>query len=306
MKKKIFHLTMLLTALAALTISGCKKESTTDDSVAANDASNISLITNSTGNDADNSMSTTHALSGKTESLVFETLTNASVVIDSGNGTATITYNGWDFYNTINRSGTITVQLLGYPNVHWKDPGATLQITYALTATINNLTYSFTGTHYIENVNGGLAYQVMDGLVPGTVTRKHTCNNANITFPDGSVRAWSFNRTRTFSIVNGNPTITLSGDTTINGILNVAQWGTDRVGDAFYASIPTTISSGWACGFFHPTAGVHVHHVANRTVTVTYGVDSDGMPHTGTGCAYGYQMTYTKGSKTVTAVFPYL
>jgi len=307
MKKQILKLAMLLTALVALTISSCKKESTTDDSVAAGDASNISSVMNTTGDDADNSMSTNHTISGKTEGLLFEQLYNATVAIDSTTGTATITYNGTDYYGIITRTGTITVQLLGFPAVHWKDAGATLQLTYNLTATINGLTYKFTGTHYIENVNGGLAYQVMDGLTPGiTVVRKHTCNNDNITFPDGSQRLWSFNRVRTFSNPGGiNPTITLSGDTTINGVLNVAQWGTDRVGEAFYAAIPTTISSDFACGFFHPTVGEHVHHVANRTVTIVYGVDQNGVQHTGTGCAYGYQMTWTKGSKSYTQVFQY-
>ncbi len=309
MKKTSLNLIMLLIAVMALTISGCKKESTTDDSVAANDASNISTVMNSTGDDVDNAMSTNHSISGKTESLVFETIYGATVVIDSNGanpGTAVITYTGTDFYGIIQRSGTITITLEGYQNgVRWRDTGAMLQIVYDLTATINGNTYSFAGTHYIENVYGGLAYQVMDGLVSGTVTRKHTCNNANITFPGGSVRAWSFNRIRTFSIIYGNPTITLSGDTSVNGISNVAQWGTDRLGEAFYASIPKTISSGFACGFFHPTAGEHVHHVANRTVTIDYGVNSDGGAFTGSGCAYGYQMTYTKGSKSVTAVFPY-
>jgi hypothetical protein len=310
MKKITVNLIMLIVAIVALTISGCKKESTTDDSVAAGDAANISSALSSTSDDADNAMSTNHAVSGKTEGLVFETFCGASVVVDSNGtnpGTATITYSGTDCSGKLSRTGTVTAQLLNYPTTHWKDAGATLVLTYDVSVTViaTGLTYKITGTHNIENVNGGLAYQVMDGLTTTPVVRKHTCNNATITFPDGSQRLWSFNRTRTFSNTGSNPTITMTGDSTVDGIPNVAQWGTNRNNEAFYAAIPTPISSDYACNFFHPTTGEYLHHVANRTVTVMYGVNLDGTQHTGSGCAYGYQMTYTKGARSLTAVFPY-
>jgi len=307
MKKQLFNLSMLFAALLVLTISSCKKESTTDDSIAAGDAANISSAMSSTSDDADNAMSTNRSLSGKTEGLIFETLCGATTVIDSGSGTATITYNGQDCSGKLSRTGTVTVQLQGYPNVHWRDAGATLVLNYNVSVTViaTGETYGLTGTHYIDNVNGGLAYQVMDGLSTTTVVRKHTCNNATITFPDGSQRLWSFNRTRTFSNTGSNPTITLSGDTTINGIANVAQWGTNRNNETFYAAIISPISSDYQCNFFHPTTGEYLHHVANRTVTVVYGVNLDGSAYTGNGCAYGYKMTYTKGSRTLTGTFPY-
>lgn len=315
MKKLLLNLSMLCSMLLVLTLTSCKKDTNnTDDSVAAKDASNISSIMNASSDDAENSLSTNQTLSGKTQGVGFEVICNANVSVDSigiNAGTATINYTGDDCSGKISRSGTITVTLVGYSSgVRWRDTGAVLSITYNLTATVigTSETYTITGTHYITNVNGGLAYMVMDGLAPNTtVVRHHTCNNAMITFPDGSMRTWGFNRLRTYTNPGGtNPTISYTGDTTVNGISNTAQWGTDRVGDAFYAATPAPITSDFACGFFHPTAGQYIHHVANRTADVIFGVDLSGNAYTGTGCAYGYKITYTKGAKTVTATLPYL
>ena len=310
MKKTMLRPLLVLFALALLALNACKKPSTndTDDSVSSGDASAISAALNSTTNDADNAFSTNNKVSGKTQGLVYESLCNATATIDTvaGKGSILYTTGGTDCSGTVTRSGTITITLENYPAVHWSDSGAILAITYSNVAvTLNGYTYTFNGTQYIINVSGGLAWKVMDGVTPNaTVVRKHVADNVSVSFPNNTTRTWSFRRSRTFTDANNTPTITQAGDTTINGISNTESWGTDRLGESFQTEITSPISSNYNCGFFHPTTGSVTHQVANRSVTVTYGVDQNGHTEPSGTCPYGYQITYTKGTKTVTAVFP--
>jgi hypothetical protein len=189
--------------------------------------------------------------------------------------------------------------LLSYAQgARWKNAGATLEILYSnLTVTniLSGASYTLNGTHYLTNVTGGLAYQVMDGSVSGTVTHKHVSDNFTVTFANGVQRTWSARRTRTFTGtgVNTVRTVTLAGDTMINGDNNVEIWGTNRNGDAFESSLIVPVTSNNVCGYYHPVSGEYTHFVANRSADILFGVNASGNPFTIGLCPYGYKITYT-------------
>jgi hypothetical protein len=241
----------------------------------------------------------------------FEQVCGALVSYDSIHGMITITYNGAECNGVINRLGTITITLLDYTQgARWKSAGATLQVAYlnlVVTNIVSGASYTLNGTHYLTNVTVCLAYQVMDGSVTGTVAHKHITDNFTVTFANGTQKTWSARRTRTFTGAGilSVRTVTLAGDTSINGESNVEIWGTNRNGDAFSSSLIVPIASNNVCGYYHPVSGEYTHFVANRTVDVLFGVNSAGLPITGATCAFGYKITYTVNGNVQTKIDSY-
>ena len=266
MKKIILVFTLCLAIGTIITLNSCKKAAGTsnNDSTSAADASNTSSAMNATNDDATNAASTNSSMSGKTAG--FELLCGAMSTVDSVNGVITITYSGAECSGIIKRMGTVSVTLLNYAQgARWKNAGATLKIAYSnlvVTNILSGASYTFNGANYITNVTGGLAYQVMNGTVAGTVVHKHVADNLTMTFANGQQRTWSVRRTRTFT--GSGPlsvrTITLTGDTMINGQNNVEIWGTNNNGDAFTSSLIAPIVTGGiysgegvSSNVFHPS-----------------------------------------------------
>ncbi len=310
MKRIILALSLFVVTGTIITLTGCKKAATatTNDSTSAADASNVSNGMNATNDDATNAASTNSNFSGKTEG--FELLCGALATYDSVNGIITLTYSGNECLGLIKRVGTVTITLVDYAQgARWKSAGATMQIAYnnlVITNIISGASYTFNGTHYLTNVTGGLAYQILDGTVAGTVKHKHVAN-FTVTFSNGQQRSWSIRSSRTFTGLGAGTvrTITLTGDTMINGNNNVEIWGTNINGDDFASSLITPVVSDNICGYYHPTTGEYTHFVANRTVDILFGVDAAGNPATGILCPYGFKITYTAGGNAKTLIAPY-
>jgi hypothetical protein len=308
MKKQLFTLPLMLVAALMLMLSACKKDDNTDDSVSAEDHANVSNSLNASTDDAANIAGGIQTLSGKTDGYI----SICGATIDSSqksSGIITVTYAAAGCGNGINRTGTVTLTLQNYVSgTRWKDAGAVLQIDYnnlLITNVVTGAHITLNGTHYLTNETGGLAWRIMDGLDVGTVTHRHTATNFTLTFADGSVRTWSVNRLRTFTNNGSVKTVTVSSDHTENGVANADAWGTNRKGDAFVNAIITPISSNSTCGYYHPTVGEFTHKVANRMVDILYGVDANGNPVSGTNCAYGLKITYTKNTLTKTKIVSY-
>src|ERR1019366_2725906 len=195
--------------------------------------------------------------------------------------------------------------------------GTHLDDQYAvLTITITNLLvtdiatgghYTLNGTHYITNETGGLAWQVLLGLSTTTVAHRHT-GDLQLTFADNTQRTWTIDRTRTFKNTGGVASIELSSE----AANSVDATGTNKDGNTFTNAIPTTIvaNANPNCPW-KPYTGEYTHHVANRTATVVFGVNSAGTSigsaaTSSTDCALmGYMVTYTNGTHTRTRFVGY-
>ena len=307
--KSQLWLPLMLFIAVLLLFGSCKKSTTTtlDDAVSAEDHSNMNAAINSASDDATNVAGGIPSFAGKTESSF--SVCNATV--DSTQlaaGIITVTFTGNACGGNISRSGQMVLTLHGYATgTRWKDQGAMLQIDFNAVKVTNVATggsITLNGTHYLTNTTGGVAWKVINGAETGPVSHHHTATNFTITFDDGTQRTWSVDRVRTYTNPGNAPTITVSSDNTVGSDAHVDAWGTNRKGDAFVSQIVSPIVANQTCGWYKPTSGDFTHHVANRSVDILYGVDSNGNPVT-SGCGWGYKVTYEVNGRSRTKLVSY-
>jgi hypothetical protein len=212
----------------------------------------------------------------------------------------TINFVGRDSCNTINhRSGSITLTLANYvPGWKWTTKGSVVFITfnnYTVKRFFDGKAITIQGTKSFTNVSGGLISNLTTTSSP--VIHEVRANDLTITFDDGKVRTWSVHRIKTWSMPNSAEyQVAISSDTTIDGYSNAVMWGTTRLGSAFTNQITTPIVANTNCLWYEPTSGVHVINGIARSLTETFGVNSDGTIYTGTSCAYGYKFNWVNAS----------
>lgn len=287
-------------------LASCAKTTDNDDNLSAEDMTGVSVALNGTVDDAANAVGGLQTLSGKTEgaaNICGATVDTAQI----STGVVTITFDGSNC-GLVSRTGTITATLENYSSgTRWKDAGALLLLDFnnvKVTNTGSGAYYIINGRHKIKNVNGGLAWRIMDGLDVGSVAHKHVADSFSVKFDDGTERLWNVRRTRTFTNQNGVRAVTIQADTALNGVTYVDAWGTNRAGIVFTNAIYTAIVANSTCGFYKPVSGEYVHHVSNRTAAILFGVDENGNLQS-SGCAYGMKITYTKGIVNKTRIIPY-
>lgn len=303
MKSNYFKILLVAIGLSGMVLTSCKKASSSakDDSISSQDANNVSSVLNTTSDDA-------ASAAGQVSSYKSIILNNSNAnllvgatITDTSSTGIIISYDGITPCNGIIRSGTVTITNTG--GIAWHLAGAQLTVTYNLTATeiLTGYTYTFAGSHIVTNETGGLAWKVVGGLAAGTtVTHRITSSNMQITYPNGEQRAWTVDRTRSWSSNSGNTLYTVSLYSEATG--GVTEQGTNRFGDAFTNTIIDTISATNNCSW-RPYQGTWQHQVNGRTATVVFGTNTLGT-HVGTPTycgsygVYGYYITYTNGTNT--------
>jgi hypothetical protein len=319
MKKNYFKALVVLIGLVSMTLSSCKKSSSAaDDSISAQDANNVTNAVSSTSDDAASaagqvgsykSLSAGGSISLNTSG--GNLLIDATITDTSSTGIV-ISYAGINACNGILRSGTITITNTG--GIPWHEPNAQLTVTYnnlKVTEVQSGYSYTLNGTHTITNETGGLAWQVVAGLAPTTltptttVTHRIQSTNMTITFPNGSQSTWSVDRTRSWS--NTNSVISVSVYSEHSG--NVAETGSNRFGDAFSNTFLSPVTANSNC-LFRPYTGEWEHQISNRTATLKFGTNplgtSIGTPtYCGSYGLYGYYITYTNGTITLNRFVSY-
>ena len=312
MKTKKAMKGLLTAAVIGLIFTGCKKnqdngvkpvDDTPQQTMSASDQTNVENESNEAMDDANS------ALQGISSTRSFNF---CNVTIDSSQastGLIVLTYTGNNCANTKLRSGSISIQLpyIGGQVRRWRDTSATVTLTfntYKVTRLSDNKSITLNGTHSITNVSGGL----LATITPGNPRVHKIRANLQLTFDDGTQRTWQAARTRTYNIANNIVTDQVTGDTTINGYSNVAMWGVNRAGNNFYTSITTPVISnifGGTC-LYKPISGVRVHYGLVHTITVTYGVESNGNATPSGNCPYGYKVNWVNGQgSAVQVIKPY-
>ena len=134
----------------------------------------------------------------------------------------------------------------------------------------------------------------------------HTISSSNmsITFDDGSQRTWQVARKRVYSIANGG-TITITGNHTDGAVNGIAEWGTDRFGNAFTTIITQALKISASCDF-RLISGQIQHSRLNSSASVTFGLDKDGNAVSCPSGNFYYKLTWTgPNSNTLTYIAPY-
>ncbi|MBL0232807.1 MAG: hypothetical protein IPQ08_03985 [Chitinophagaceae bacterium] len=308
MKARIHPFIITVLALGVV-FASCQKDKspaldyTSESSTHSDDQSRFSSENDAAVNDVDLTMETTSGFfrGDNLQSLICD----ATIVIDSVSNprTITITYNGTNCLGNRTRTGVIVISMA--QNVRWRNAGAAINLTFQnfkVTRIIDNKSITLNGTQTYTNVSGGLVANLA-GL--GTITRTITSSNMSLTFDNGSQRNWQVARRRVFTYNNG-VVITENGTQTVGSVTNVAEWGTNRFGNAFTTAITQPIVLKQDCSF-RVGAGQVVHTTPNFTSSVTFGLDASGNA---TGCpganSYYMRVSWTGvNGVTRTVLLPY-
>lgn len=315
--KRILIRSMVAVALAAFIVTGCKKKehevepenpattpTETTQKSAANDQNNVDQQTNESVDDVNKVLNNNPNTRAELP---------CNVTIDSsalmGQGLIKLTYHGLSCDKLRDRSGVISIQIPFDPAtkkpISWRKTGAKVIITYdnfKVTRVSDNKSLLFNGKLTATNVTGGGVFEV---LIGSTVT--HSLRGGlTITFDDGSTRQWAVARTRTYKPQVGVITVIDAGDTLING-KKIAWWGKNRVNEEFWVSIDKPVSTEIVtlqlCRLYKPYEGVVTIATTSSApainqLVITYGVDANGNPTTGSACPYGYKLNFTDATGT--------
>lgn len=98
----------------------------------------------------------------------------------------------------------------------------------------------------------------------------------SVTFDNGQQRTWQLARKRVFTYNNGI-VITVTGLHTEGGTTGIAEWGTNRFGNAFTTAIVQPLVVRQDCSF-RLVSGIVNHVTPHFDATVTAGLDANGNP----------------------------
>jgi hypothetical protein len=291
--KKLFLSSVIMLSCIAIIFTSCKKDTDTtpDDSstqtVNGSDDSNFQTESDYALSDADNALSknsTTQRMSAIPCGITSIDSTHADTLI--------LTYTNEPTCNGLRkRNGTITLAL-SPAGAKWHQAGVTLTMTftdYKVTRLSDNKSITFNGSAAITKTEAGTAFTLAIG---DSLHHKLRSSNMQVTFDNGTTRAWSVARKRTtIRTTLLTWTVSIAGDTTVGGNTNVAAWGTNRNGNTFYSTIPTPILWSTAC-LSGPMSGMRLIKGLDRELSITYGLDVSGNAVT-SGCPGYYKLNWT-------------
>lgn len=294
MKKQVLS---LLAFSLLISFTACKKESgsanNNDSEIAAHsdDQSQFSTELDVIANEGNLAIESSSTFSGRFQSLQ-SVICDANVVFDvnSNPRTITITYDGSNCLGTRTRTGSIVISM--GQDVQWKNAGAAINVSFQnlkITRTSDNKSVFINGTQTHTNVSGGLLINLP---TLNSITHSTTSDGLSLTFNNGTQRVWQVAKQRVFTYNNG-VVITATGTHTEGNTTNIAEWGTNRFGNAFTTVVTSPLILRQDCNF-RLTSGVVKHSTNAFAATATFGLDVNGNPAScpGTGNYY-YKLVWT-------------
>lgn len=294
----------------AIFFIACKKstsnavaiEEATQARVQSDDAAMVDGETETADDDVNNAAATSERFCGSGNifsgsfNLADATITNAAA------GTAnriTITYNGTSNPNLPcrKRTGTITIELIS--GTRWVDVGAVLKYTFTnfkVENTCTNRSVTINGERYVTNVKGGNLFRLNNHTVDSLQHKVRTGSTGlEATFTDSSgtkTAIWNIARNTVIKNLGNTYFFTASGDTTLNGYVNTASWGSTRFGSAYQTVYSTSVKANTTCRLWKPTSGEVVHYVGNFSSTIKFGLNALGNLVGVGDCATHFRVTW--------------
>ncbi len=308
MKARILSFTLLFFSVVFV-LASCQKDSDSPDyssesSAHADDQNRFSAELDAAANDANLILETTPGFFGRGEG-VQSLICDATIAVDtmSNPRTITITYNGTNCLGNRTRTGVIVISMA--QGIRWNNAGAQLNVSFQnfkITRTSDNKSITINGTQTYTNISGGLLINLP---VLNTITHSITSNNMSVTFDNASQRSWQVARQRVFTYNNG-AVITVTGMHSQGGITGIAEWGTNRFGNAFTTAITQPLVFKQDC-LFRLGNGKVEHATAFFNASVTFGLDANGNPATCPGAnPYYMKVVWTGPSgNTRSTILPY-
>ena len=280
-----FRLLPVITLAVLTSFTACKKEASksTDDSKSqltthSDDQNRVSSQLDAVANDVNTTIESSVAYSGRLQGALGITTCDATVSFDSLSSPRkfTITYDGTGCNFSYKRTGKVVVSMPA--NVHWKDQGATITITYQnlkVTRLTDNKSITINGSYIITNVSGGLLYTLSNVQ---SITHDVSSSGLTVSFDDNTQRSWQVANRRVFSYNNGI-VLNITGTHTVGSTEGISEWGVNRFGNNFTTSITQPLVIRQDCSF-RLTSGQVKHSDGVGTASVTFGLDVTGKPTT--------------------------
>jgi hypothetical protein len=307
-KRKFIFSRTLVMAFAVLLLVCCQKTTTTITKTTNDSASQATIASDelNVNNEIDQVIDEAVAGLGMCKQTSGGLTVNPSsitgAVIDTSqvdSGIVNIFYYGKESKPVKSRSGTVEIKLpvVSKHPVPWTTAGVTATVTFTnyeiFYLTIANKSLWFKGTFNVTSANGVLVKNLVVGdslveKVRGPVSFTYNDNGAIL-----YLYLWNLHRTRILKrTATNDTTITTLGDTIINGINNVANWGMTRLSDNYYTSIITPVYQDISSSsYYNPLSGVKSIQAIPEPMTLTFGVNQSGTPIASS--PFGYKMTWT-------------
>ena len=315
MKKQISYLSVLILS-AGLFFSSCKKENKTETDATAefqtqsDDQAQFTTETDAVSDDANAAIETvggSYAGERPMNPVVpLDLPCHASLAVDtvSNPRTITINYNGANCSNTRIRTGSVIISFA--PGFRWAIAGQQYTVTtqnLKITRLRDNKSITINGEKTVTNVSGGRLRNLATRVNP--IVHDITSSGINVTFNDGTQRNWQIAKRRTFTYDNGI-VIAVSGTHSAGVVTGIAEWGTNRAGNAFTSAILEPMVVKQSCDF-RLVSGKLQHTGPAVTTITTFGLDAAGFPVTS--CPSGvfyYKLVWTGPAGTpYTVIRPY-
>ncbi|HEV3414184.1 MAG TPA: hypothetical protein VG101_17010 [Puia sp.] len=290
----------------------------------SDDVTQVSNEMDAVNNDVNNSLNASATFSGATSynggaadgkgvvteggggSLILDlSICDATVTTDTANGLRQIiiTYNGLNCWGNRIRHGVVVISIP--VGVRWRDSGAVVTVSIQnlkITRVRDQKTITLNGTYTYTNVTGGL---LKDLATLGTITHTVSADSVTIQFADSATRIWSVAKQRVFTY-NDGIVITTTGTHSDGTNNDVAIWGTNRYGNSFETLITQPMVIEQSCDF-RLTSGQTETIRPALTLTITYGLDSNGDPTgcPGNGYYYFKAVWVLKDGRVYTYIAPY-
>jgi hypothetical protein len=216
--------------------------------------------------------------------------------------TITITYTGTGCSGNRIRTGKVVLSFSS--NFHWSQAGSSYTVTYQnlkITRNSDSKAITINGSKTITNISGGKLRNL--ATRGSAIIHEITSSAMSVTFDNGTVRQWQIAKRRTFTYDNGM-VIAISGVGTASA--GLAEWGVNRFGKEFTNSILEPLTIKQSCDF-RLVSGKTAHTVGNFSSSITFGLDSAGMPVTSCPAgAFYYKAVWTgPNANTYTVIAPY-
>jgi hypothetical protein len=281
--KPRFYRYMPLFLAFTLCVAACKKENNSSQQLNADaevathydDESMVSDETDAIAIEV-NSLIEADPVLGGNASVLDEVICDATVTanFESDPVTVTVTFNGANCSAKRTRTGVVVLSMA--KGSQWKDAGAEITVAYEdlkITRKSDGKSITLNGHQVFTNLTGGLLHQL-----PTIETIIHTLssNDLSIKFDDGDLRSWNIARKKVFTYSEGI-VVSVHGTHQDGDNTNIAEWGTNRFGDAFTTSIDAPVVIKQSCNL-RITAGVVKHETTEFVATATFGLDAAGNP----------------------------
>jgi len=296
-----------------LLVQSCKKadpapnessisSSTSPQGKQTDDQSRVSDASGHGADEANNLVSNDASLGGRLDQSTALPCNITTSTITGNKYYRKIEFNGLSCDGQYSRSGTAEVTFVPISTTgKWRDIGAKLQVKYTnlkITKVSDGQFVILNGDQTIINTSGGNWLDLI--LLSKTLVNKIK-GSYNVTFADGSVRAWNEAKTRSLSYTSSILKFEMNGDTTLSSLATVAgekisDWGKNRSNDDFYTTVLSPLAIQNCSGTsFKFVGGKAKHYIPQGTLTVLFSSNSAGVEVNGCG-GTGYFMSWSSTS----------